>query len=418
MTYDYQSPLGEFGRVGESYDRIRTLSMFLEAYGEFLAPMGCVVPDGQHAITPENTMDLRWSVRQQDGSGFLFMNNYQDHVAMPDRDIQLELHTSKGTASYPREGKMQLKSGMAAILPFHMNLNGMKIISATVQPLTRFMVNQELAAVFYAHEGMAPEYVMDASSVTNVDMPEGTVSEQGNEVVIHPIAGKDHHLRITTSDGIVIRIITLTREEALHAYRFRVGGEERLVISSSHLYVQNEMLLCTSVEQPEMEVSFYPAPEHVSASKYAVSSQSKQGIFVTYTFQVSPYEPAVEVDYPKEYAATLRLDTAWPEQVNDVWVEIDYEGDVAAAHIHHQMLTDHIHYGHSWMLGLKQSRHLLADHALRLSVTPIRKGTTESYVNQAYVERFEGVEIGKFNEIRVRPQYRVGVVLAGVREDT
>lgn len=179
MTYDYQSPLGEFGRVGESYDRIRTLSMFLEAYGEFLAPMGCVVPDGQHAITPENTMDLRWSVRQQDGSGFLFMNNYQDHVAMPDRDIQLELHTSKGTASYPREGKMQLKSGMAAILPFHMNLNGMKIISATVQPLTRFMVNQELAAVFYAHEGMAPEYVMDASSVTNVDMPEGTVSEQG-----------------------------------------------------------------------------------------------------------------------------------------------------------------------------------------------------------------------------------------------
>ena len=40
MTYDYQSPLGEFGRVGESYDRIRTLSMFLEGYGELLAPMG------------------------------------------------------------------------------------------------------------------------------------------------------------------------------------------------------------------------------------------------------------------------------------------------------------------------------------------------------------------------------------------
>ena len=112
---------------------------------------------------------------------------------------------------------------MAAILPFHMNLNGMKIISATVQPLTRFMVNQELTAVFYAHDGMMPEYVIDASSVTNVDMPEGTVSEQGNEVVIHPIAGKDHHLRITTSDGLIIRIITLTREDA-SAHRFRVGG--------------------------------------------------------------------------------------------------------------------------------------------------------------------------------------------------
>ncbi|RPK30709.1 beta-galactosidase [Paenibacillus xylanexedens] len=417
MTYDYQAPLGEFGRIGESYDRIRTLSMFLEAYGELLAPMGSVIPEEQHSITPENMMDLRWSVRQQEGSGFLFMNNYQDHVALPDRDIQLELHTGKGTAFYPREGTMQLKSRMAAILPFHMNLNGMKIISATVQPLTRFMVNQELTAVFYAHEGMAPEYVIDATSVTNVDMSEGPVSEQGNEVIIHPMAGMVHHLGITTSDGTVIRIITLTREEALHAYRFHVGGEERLVISSSHLYVQNEMLICNSLEQTEFEVSFYPAPVHVSPSKYAVSSQSKRGIFDTYTFQVSPYEPAVEVDYPKEYAATLRLDTAWPEQVDDVWVEIDYEGDVAAAHIHHQILTDHIHYGHSWMLGLKQSRHLLADHELRLSITPIRRGTIKSYVNQAYVERFEGVEIGKFNEIRVRPHYRVGLIIAG-REDT
>ncbi|WP_339302670.1 beta-galactosidase [Paenibacillus sp. FSL R5-0519] len=417
MTYDYQAPLGEFGRIGESYDRIRTLSMFLEAYGELLAPMGSVIPEDQHAITPENTMDLRWSVRQQEGSGFLFMNNYQDHMVLPDRDIQLQLHTGKGAAFYPREGTMQLKSGMAAILPFHMNLDGMKIISATVQPLTRFMVNQELTAVFYAHDGMTAEYVIDATSVTNVDMPEGAVSKQRNEVVIHPIAGKDHHLQITTSDGMVIRIITLTREEALHTYRFHLGGEERLVISSSHLYVQNEMLICNSLEQPEFEVSFYPAPEHVLPSKYAVSSQSKRGIFGTYTFQVSSYEPAVEVDYPKEYAATLRLDTAWPEQVDDVWVEIDYEGDVAAAHIHHQMLTDHIHYGHNWMLGLKQSRHLLADHALRLSITPIRRGTTESYVNQAYVERFEGVEIGKFNEIRVIPHYRVGLIIAG-REDT
>ncbi|PQP81225.1 beta-galactosidase [Paenibacillus sp. PCH8] len=412
MTYDYQAPLGEFGRIGESYDRIRTLSMFLEAYGELLAPMGCVVPEDQQSLTSENTIDLRWSLRQQAGSGFLFMNNYQDHMDMPNRDVRLELNTRNGAASYPREGTMQLKSGMAAILPFHMNVNGMKIISATVQPLTRFMVNQELTAVFYAHAGMTPEYVIDALSVMNVEMPEGTVSEQEKEYVIHPVAGKDHSLRITTVDGVVIRIITLTREEALHAYRFRVGGEERLMISSSHLYIQNEMLICTSVDHSEMDVSFYPVPEHITASDYAVTSQSTKGLFGTFNFKVTPYQSVTEIEYPKENAATLRVDTEWPEQVDDLWLEIDYEGDVAIAYIHNQMLTDHIQYGHAWMIGLKQSRHLLADHALRLSITPIRKGTTESYVNQAYVERFNGIEIGRFNQIRVVPHYRVGLVLA------
>ncbi|WP_440119219.1 beta-galactosidase [Paenibacillus sp. QZ-Y1] len=411
ITYDYQSPLGEFGRVGESYDRIRTLSMFLEAYGEMLAPMGCVVPEDQQSITPENAMDLRWSVRQQSGSGFLFINNYQDHVDLPDRDTHIELHTCKGVAHFPLEGTIQLKSGMAAILPLHMNLDGLEIISATVQPLTRFKVKQELTAVFYAHKGTAPEYVIDRSSVMNVDMQVGTVTEGSKACVIHPIAGKDHHLRLTTADGVVIRIITLTREEALCSYRFSLGGGERLIISSSHLFVHNDQLVCTSVGQPEIEVSLYPAPEHITASDYALLSQSIETIFGTYTFKVPAYEPATQINYPNEYAAVLNLESEWPEQVDDVFVEIDYEGDVAGAYLHNRLLTDHIHYGQSWKIGLKESRHLLDDHVLSLSITPIRRGTTESYVNQAYIERFEGLEIGRFNHIQVIPHYRIGLVL-------
>ena len=58
-------------------------------------------------------MDMRRSFARIWLEDSCSMNNYQDHVAMPDRDIQLELHTSKGTASYPREGTMkQLKSGI------------------------------------------------------------------------------------------------------------------------------------------------------------------------------------------------------------------------------------------------------------------------------------------------------------------
>ncbi|MFC9708425.1 beta-galactosidase [Paenibacillus sp. NPDC056933] len=413
ITYDYQAPLGEFGRIGESYDRIRTLSMFLKAYGEILAPMGSVVPEMQHSIKPENTLDMRWSVRQQSGSGFLFINNYQDHVNMPDREVCLELQTAKGITAFPKQGTMQLRSGSAAILPFHLKLDRLEIISATVQPLTRFKANQELTAVFYAHEGITPEYVIAKRSVTDLIMEAGKVFEVDNEYVIQPMAGKEHDLRVITSEGTVIRIMTLTRQEALDSYRFNLGGEERLIISSSHLYMKNDQLICTSSGQPEMELSLFPVPDtmNVSNSEYTVISQSKQGIFGTYTLQVPAYAPAVEISYPKEHAAILDIEAQWPEQVEDVFVEIDYEGDVAEAHIHHQLLTDHIQYGHSWKIGLKASRHLLYDHALRLSITPLRKGTIERYVNQAYVERFEGVEIGTFNKIKLVPHYRVGIMM-------
>ena len=42
---------------------------------------------------------------------------------------------------------------------------------------------------------------------------------------------------------------------------------------------------------------------------------------------------------------------------------------------------------------------------LQLAITPIRKGTTHTFVNQAFVERFEGVEIAAFHEIKAVPHY-------------
>src|SRR5690606_21888819 len=80
ITYDYQSPLGEFGRIGESYDRIRSIALFLDAYGPILAPMGTIVPEGQSEIESHHSEPIRWALRHRDGGGFVFLNNFQDHL--------------------------------------------------------------------------------------------------------------------------------------------------------------------------------------------------------------------------------------------------------------------------------------------------------------------------------------------------
>ncbi|MCG7376529.1 beta-galactosidase [Paenibacillus sp. ACRSA] len=411
ITYDYQSPIGEFGRIAASYDRIRILSMFLDAYGEMLAPMGSVIPEDQAEITSDNTTNLRWAVRQHCGSGFLFLNNYQDHVQMPDRDVRIELSTTKGNVSFPNEGSLKLRSRRAAILPFHMPLSGLEVISATVQPLTQFVTNDEVTVVFYELEGIQAEYVLAASSVEDIDAANGVVNQDEERYVIHPVVGLESDIQLTSQDGVKIRIITLTREQALQSYRLNWGGEERILISRSRLLISNDRLVCTSEGVPQIEVSMYPAPNGTVLSNLAQLSQTQHGIFKTFQLNIPSYDPSLQVEHPKEHTAIINIDTDWPTYVDDVFVQIDYEGDVAEAYIHNRMLTDHIQYGEPWRIGLKESLLKLSDHALRIMLTPVRKGTTTSYVNQAFIEKFEGTEIGVFHQIEAIPYYRVSLNL-------
>ncbi|MNJ54821.1 hypothetical protein D3C77_502790 [compost metagenome] len=89
-----------------------------------------------------------------------------------------------------------------------------------------------------------------------------------------------------------------------------------------------------------------------------------------------------------------------------MFLEIDYEGDVAGAYLNGRMITDHIHYGESWTIGLRDFRIALEDAELHLAITPLRKGEAVTFVNQALVERFEGEEIAHINNIRAVPHYR------------
>jgi len=119
------------------------------------------------------------------------------------------------------------------------------------------------------------------------------------------------------------------------------------------------------------------------------------------------------VTQPFEWTALLKIDPDWPEHVADVFLEVVYDGDTAEAWVGSRMLTDHIHYGKPWHIGLKQIRGELGREELRLNITPVRRGTVHTFVNQAFVERFEGEEIAKFYAIRAVPHYRVRLWVGG-----
>lgn len=415
ITYDYQSPLGEFGRVGNSYHRIRTLSLFLEAFGELLAPMGTVIPEGQNELHPTDTSSLRWCLRQKNGSGFVFLNNFQDHVEMPNRDLRIELLTKQGPVNFPHSGTFNLGNGLGVTLPFNLNLDGLRLVSATTQLLTSLKDGVHTTIVLFAHEGMKAEIILHAEEILSIDSGEGSAELNGDRWIIAPAVGKSNQVNITMKDGRTFTLLTLNRKEALGTYRFSLWGQERIVIAGNgnegmHLFTHSGQLICISPDVAEFTASIYPAPYfQMSLSIGSIDSAEQDGVFLTYFIRVEGYTPQMDVTFTSERAALLNIDSEWPEQVDNVSLQISYDGDVANAFLSGRLLTDHIHYGHPWNIGLKEFKDELEKQELHLTIFPLRKGTTHSYVNQAFIEVFNGVEIAEFHSIQAIPHYKTAM---------
>ena len=120
-NYDFQAPLGEFGQRNPHYYMLRKLHLFMQDWGEQLAPMEAEFPCQQDIEKGDDSF-LRWSVRSKDGSGFIFINNYERLQNLSaKRDVQLE-------ACGVKLPKLNIPAGTICILP--VNVDGIRYATA------------------------------------------------------------------------------------------------------------------------------------------------------------------------------------------------------------------------------------------------------------------------------------------------
>ena len=130
FDYDFQAAIGATGRPGASLGLLRDHNAFLSAFGGRLADMFSSLPD-EAPIDIHDLESLRWAVRTDGDSGFLFINTHQPHEPLAgSSDVQFRIPLAGGDIVVP-DRPIDIPSGLIARWPLRLELAGARIDWAT-----------------------------------------------------------------------------------------------------------------------------------------------------------------------------------------------------------------------------------------------------------------------------------------------
>lgn len=396
INYDFQAPIGQYGQIRPHYDDLRMLHLFLRSYGERLAPMRTFLPGSNAAITPENTKTLRYAVRASGGSGFVFFLNFQDHLPVsPIQGVRIEVEGLKGTSSFPPEGTMDLAVGATGIFPFHLELEGTTLLSATVQPLTILHREPVQHYIFRALDGIAPQLLFPAG--TGITHLKGAaLSDRPAGVLITGDPAEPFSFRAGGT-----RFLVLPEKMAIHTYL--AGG--RLWITEGVILEEQRQLQYLSRSASSL-VHTYPGMTEMPLVHRAQIRQEDSPLdeITSYRVEFPETDPGITVTRisGKKYTATL--DRELPE-LNNLFLEIDYTGDRGLAFINGEMITDHFYHERIWEIGLRPFMKALQEHPLVLVFHPMEEDM--EYLEDLHrIPEFENGSHLDIRSIAASPEYR------------
>ncbi|HSC55497.1 MAG TPA: beta-galactosidase [Phnomibacter sp.] len=353
ISYDFQAPIGEYGQVREGFHRLKLVHFFLQHFGDRLAPMTTVLPVNAAALKPDNVSDLRFVIRVKDGSGFLFVNNFQDDTTMPDqRQVQIKMESSKGLLTIPENGGFDLLSGENAIFPFHFNLNGSLLHYATAQLLMQSNDAQQPYVVFFKPKGIQGEF----SFATGVQVTaiSGVAIDKNKKRVLVKCTNTIGEFSVTAA-GKKTRVLVIDKSLALQSYIINRGSKKWLIFSDAVVLQSDTGITMLSDGKNNFELSIYPKNSDVP--KPGIGSLEKMpesASFSHYRIKLPAMEYLVVSRAISQKKTVVELPQQWPGQVNDVILTMDYTGDTGMGFVDGELVTDEFYKGIPWQVGLRK----------------------------------------------------------------
>lgn len=417
-NYDFQTALGQYGQVRPQYHLLRMRHLFLHDFGGTLAGMDTVLPD-QRPAGKDDINTLRWAVRSDGHSGFIFVNNYERGRNLPAKEgVQFALKLSDGSLlNVPSAPVKILASSDRAldrvsqnsynlmqdhfIWPFNLGLgHGINLIYATAQPLCFLDEGEERTCFFAESPGIRPEFAF--ADIPRFEAINGEARTAGRQVNIGDLRDPSNHGQIIFRVSQSLKIVVLNTDRALGLWKGNWPGHDRVFLTynpQAGLVIDGPILRLTT--NGDIKVGIMPA---VASAPHGLLTGFAQGTDVIFqilgkeilprpsaqpTFELlHPAGPLRKIEMGKSQqpvaAAPTEADFAnaavWrirlPADLDwsaDTILRLHYVGDVARVYIGGKLITDDFYNGRPFEIGLRRHAAALKNGALTVAILPLRK---------------------------------------------
>ena len=293
LSYDFQAPLSEYGEVREQYGLLNMLHMFVNDFGEEFAPM--IAVDSGNTVAADDTNSLRYGMRTNGKSGFVFVNHYQRLTELA--DIENAVISAENVEFPP----IDVKGEVSFFMPFNMKMGDSVLECATAQPLCKCDDTYFFAEI----PNIKAEYKFSKGSANIVTVP------------------FENAKYMRKLNGTVY-----------------IGG-------GCNLYEENGQI--HSVEDGEYICQKWNGSEFETVK--IVQSAKQSNVEIT-GVENAPFEPK----YKEELCIGGERELTWKKINVDGgygFAEIDYVGDVAQIYADGELVADDYYYGKTWRVPCK-----------------------------------------------------------------
>ena len=293
LSYDFQAPLSEYGEVREQYGLLNMLHMFVNDFGEEFAPM--IAVDSANSVAADDTNSLRYGMRTNGKSGFVFVNHYQRLTELA--DIENAVISAENVEFPP----IDVKGEVSFFMPFNMKMGDSVLEYATAQPLCKCDDTYFFAEI----PNIKAEYKFSKGSANIVTVP------------------FENAKYMRKLNGTVY-----------------IGG-------GCNLYEENGQI--HSVEDGEYICQKWNGSEFETLK---IGQSAKQSNVEITGVENAPFEPK----YKEEVCIGGERELTWKKINVDGgygFAEIDYVGDVAQIYADGELVADDYYYGKTWRVPCK-----------------------------------------------------------------
>ncbi|MGA5304964.1 beta-galactosidase [Nucisporomicrobium flavum] len=344
LGYDFHAPIGEAGTLQPSHAELRRQHAYLAAFGAALAEMPSTLPSSRPSGV-EDAETLRWALRSDGDSGFLFLAWHQPHVPLATyRGARFRVELDGSSLLLPSR-PVDIPPGTLARWPLRFTAGGVRLNWATASALT-LLPGAVPTLVLTAEPGIDTELALDGGELLTLT-PDRT-----------PV-------RLTAGGG-ALDVLLLDPETARTAWVCEDGGR-RLLLSADELSWGPDGRVTARGRVPSVQ-AYDPATRRFADLPMDPAGPVPAAVGDAGIELLRAADTAVPVSYGKHdgrpsapspetfssLAAVYRLTLpGWDEL--DVLLDLAWAGDVAELRIDGRTATDRFWDGSAWTVNLRDA---------------------------------------------------------------